>query len=105
MPLSTASRSRNGRGDAEDRAEHDQPQQQPQPHAVGHEQPPDPPQRHRFVGDVLGAELLAAAAATPLTAATALAVEAHQILPNRRALIQMTVSTDATGIDGRGLRL
>ena len=44
------------RGDAEHRAEHDQPQQQPQTHPIGDEQPPDAAQRHVFVGDVLGAE-------------------------------------------------
>ena len=49
------------RGDAQDRAEDDQPEQQRQAHAVRDEQPADPPQRDRFVGDVLGAELLAGA--------------------------------------------
>ena len=42
------------RGDAQDRTEHDQPEQQAQAQAVGDEQPADAPQRDVFVGDVLG---------------------------------------------------
>jgi type IV secretory pathway VirB10-like protein len=45
------------RGHAEDRAEHDQPQQQSQAQAVGDEQPTDPAQGNVFVGDVLRTEL------------------------------------------------
>ena len=57
MPLSTASRSRNGEATLEDRAEDDQRQQQAQAQAVGDEQPADAPQRDGSVGDVLGARL------------------------------------------------
>ena len=48
------------RGDAEDRADHDQPQQQTETHPVGDEQPSDPSQGDRRPtrpGDVLGAGL------------------------------------------------